>query len=105
MAPGSLAAALRPAAAARQVPDYETTILIIARLWRLILERKLKTTFRKYFRSSSLSAASRSSPSTSDAVASSHGPLTSPRMLQTATRTRGLFRIRLTFHESASVYT
>src|SRR5207244_10296161 len=52
-----------------------------------------------------LFAGNRSSPSTSDAVASSHGPLTSPRMLQTATRTRGLFRMRLTFHESASVYT
>src|SRR6185503_63615 len=79
------------------------SILIIARWCRLILVRRLKIFFRKYFRSSSLSGASRSSPSTSDAVASSHGPLTVPRMSQAATRTRGLFRMRLTFHESAFV--
>src|SRR5262245_36789187 len=80
------------------------SILIIARVCRLIRDRTLKITFREYFRSSSLSAANRSSPSISDAVASSHGPFTSPRTLQTATRTCGLFRMRLTFHESALVY-
>src|SRR6266850_1126346 len=47
---------------------------------------------------------SASSPSTNDAVASSEGPFTVPRTLQTATRTCGRFRIRLTFHDSASVY-
>src|SRR3954454_13868951 len=78
-------------------------ILIIARAG--LPGMKFAITLRKYFRSSSLSALRRSSPSMIDAVASSHGPFTVPRTLHAATRTRGLLRMRLTFHESATVYT
>src|SRR3954453_21073513 len=79
------------------------TILIITRSCRLMPASRLRIRLVKYFRSRSVSAARRSSPSTIDAVASSHGPFTTPRMLHGATRTRGLLRMRLTFHDVASV--
>ena len=85
-------------------PRYAGWTLIIVRSWRFILASQLKITFRKYFRSSSWSATRRSSPSTIDAVPSTHGPVTRPRTVQGATRTRGLLRMRLTFHESLRVY-